>query len=357
MNIPGGQVPVTMAILESLRKCCLDTTIICGKRLEKTAFEKRWGINISGNRELVLPLWPSKIQIYFPFLLPFIAKNFCNVLINPWTSDILPYVDITYIHGPKPLILQQKACENIFWRCYYKPYMIMERALGSSVVAQKKIVLANSFFTAGLLKEQLGVQSEVVYPPVDLPKFDISQSINKKQNVVLTIARFSPDKNLEMIPNIAKHVDALFVILGAIGDLRTFYRMSSLITKCGLRDKVVLLVNAPNNYVLKRELLYKAKVILSTSFFEPFGITLVEGMGAGCIPVSHDSGGPREFVPSMWLYKDQESAIQKVSEALTMWSPSIALDMCNIAYQFDKTKFIEIFSEKVNLLLREMHGA
>jgi len=29
---------------------------------------------------------------------------------------------------------------------------------------------------------------------------------------------------------------------------------------------------------------------------EPFGITVVEAMSASCVPVVHDSGGPREIV-------------------------------------------------------------
>jgi glycosyltransferase involved in cell wall biosynthesis len=357
MNIAGGQVPVAVGILESIKLCGLNSTVICGKKLDKDIFRKRWGINIMLDRELVLPMWPTKIQVYFQFLLPYIVANFCDILINPWTSDILPGVDITYIHGPKLSILQQRARKNNFWSCYYAPYIALEHALSSTASTRKKLVLANSFFTAHQFKKQTGIQPEVLYPPVDLPKFDFEQSLTYKRNIVLSIARFSPDKNLEMIPSIARHVNALFVILGTISNWAVLHRLNSFIKKYELKDKVILLVNDPNNYATKNKLLQKAKVFLSTSFFEPFGITLVEGMGAGCITVSHDSGGPREFVPYEWRYKDEEEAIMKVNEALKVWSPSIAADMRNIAYRFNKSRFVKDFSKKLKLYLEEVQDA
>jgi glycosyltransferase involved in cell wall biosynthesis len=125
----------------------------------------------------------------------------------------------------------------------------------------------------------------------------------------------------------------------------SYRRVCRLIKKYGVEDKVTAIVNSPNNQEVKMGLLRKAKVFLHTSLFEPFGISIVEGMGAGCIPVVHDSGGPREFVPHNWRYKNVEEAVQKINQALCSWSPSMAKDMMSIAYLFERKRFQNEFSE------------
>jgi len=57
---------------------------------------------------------------------------------------------------------------------------------------------------------------------------------------------------------------------------------------------------------LTRAVLRKAKVYFHLRHFEPFGITIVEGVEAGCISVAHDSGGPKEIVPDEWRYSNIE---------------------------------------------------
>jgi glycosyltransferase involved in cell wall biosynthesis len=250
-------------------------------------------------------------------------------------------VNVTYINAPRPLLLEQKSRNKKFWDWYYKPYQVIERTLG---LRSDKLVLANSSFTANAIREQIGVNPLVIYPPVDVKGNAYSKSNGIKKNIVLTIARFSPEKKLERIPLIARRVNAKFVILGTVNSEASYRRVCRLIKKYGVEDKVTTIVNLPNNHEVKMELLRKAKVFLYTSLLEPFGISIVEGMGSGCIPVVHDSGGPREFVPYRWRYKDAEDASQKIKEALDSWSPSIAKDMRSIAYQFRKERFQNDFS-------------
>ena len=45
-----------------------------------------------------------------------------------------------------------------------------------------------------------------------------------------------------------------------------------------------------------KEILAKAKVYVHCAQNEHFGISIVEAMAAGCVPVVHNSGGPREIV-------------------------------------------------------------
>ena len=342
----SGSVPVAVSIIKCVRRLGFRAILLCGEKHDKIRLVKNFGLSIRLDSEVVLPIWFNprrvpRIRTYFDFLLPSLAKPICDIIVNPYTNDLLPWVNVTYINAPRPLLLEQKSRNKKFWDWYYKPYQVIERTLG---LRSDKLVLANSSFTANAIREQIGVNPLVIYPPVDVKGNAYSKSNGIKKNIVLTIARFSPEKKLERIPLIARRVNAKFVILGTVNSEASYRRVCRLIKKYGVEDKVTTIVNLPNNHEVKMELLRKVKVFLHTSLFEPFGISIVEGMGAGCIPVVHDSGGPREFVPYRWRYKDAEDASQKIKEALDSWSPSIAKDMRSIAYQFRKERFQNDFS-------------
>lgn len=349
LNTSGGRQQVVISIIRALRKLGFRTILLCGKRIDKSRIKNNFGVDLQVDKELVLPIWPSDAQTYFEFLLPGIAKPLCDVLINPYTNDILPQVDVIYFHYAQQLLLRQKMRKNKIWNYYYRPYQVVERAL--ALRASCMLLLANSFFTANVIREQIGINPVVIYPPVFLKK--TVNSARARKNIVLTIARFSPEKKLEQIPLVARGVDANFVILGSMRDAKSYRRVRRLIKKYGVENKVTMIIDAPNNFSVKMELLQKAKVYFHTMPLEPFGISIVEGMGAGCIPVVHDSGGAIEFVPQRWRYKDTEDAKQKIKEALDSWSNSIAEDMENIAYQFREERFIDDFSETLNAYLRE----
>jgi glycosyltransferase involved in cell wall biosynthesis len=83
-----------------------------------------------------------------------------------------------------------------------------------------------------------------------------------------------------------------FVAIGSLSDGTTAYY-----------DR--LKRSAPENVSFVLSPLRKAKDILGRAMAyvhcaenEHFGITIVEAMAAGCVPVVHDSGGPREIVTS-----------------------------------------------------------
>lgn len=71
----------------------------------------------------------------------------------------------------------------------------------------------------------------------------------------------------------------------------------------GIKDKTLLNgINVPYTYLGRvhaeyiTELLAHVDVILSTSLYESFGGTLIEGLAAGCIPVTFGNGGQEDIV-------------------------------------------------------------
>jgi glycosyltransferase involved in cell wall biosynthesis len=52
-----------------------------------------------------------------------------------------------------------------------------------------------------------------------------------------------------------------------------------------------------------KDLLAKARIYVHCALNEHFGISIVEAMAAGCVPIVHNSGGAREIVTNSVGYK------------------------------------------------------
>ena len=69
----------------------------------------------------------------------------------------------------------------------------------------------------------------------------------------------------------------------------------------------------------KIELLKKAKIYLHTMVGEHFGISIVEAMALGCLPIVHNSGGVKEFVPEQYRYMNLQEAADKINKEINFW--------------------------------------
>ena len=92
-----------------------------------------------------------------------------------------------------------------------------------------------------------------------------------------------------------------------------FNRCSQAITDLKLTN-VHLIADASEEE--RNDLLTSASFFIHSLREEPFGITTVQGIGAGCIPIVHNSGGQREVVPFDELRYENEDAIPALVRAL-----------------------------------------
>lgn len=330
---------------KSLRQSGFETTLLSFKALNNDLIQKNFGLNVQIDKQAIIPVWSYKLRTYLEFGLSALSKFFSGIVVNPYTSDILPFADITYVHYPKTLLIK-KENSTPFWNLFYAPYNVIEHSL--SFRRREKLILANSCFTAEATKREFRVDPKVVYPPVDLPPFE--ERRETKKNIVLTISRFSSEKGLEKIPEIAKHVNAKFVVLGSLYSTETYRKVLGMIKKNNVCDRVTLIADAPAE--IKNNLLRKAKVYFHPTPLEHFGISIVEGMGAGCIPVVFNSGGPKEFVPDDCRYGDDVEAASKIESGLESWSPSVGREMAGVASEFRPERFEKIFAELVDLYIK-----
>ena len=71
----------------------------------------------------------------------------------------------------------------------------------------------------------------------------------------------------------------------------------------------------------------------------------MEGMNHGAIPIVHNSGAPREYVPQKYLFEEDDEAVRKIKDALVEWSPSDAIRLHELSLRFNVTNFRKELSE------------
>ncbi len=169
--------------------------------------------------------------------------------------------------------------------------------------------LSTSEYTRKWTKARWGIDSDILYPPVDT-----CFKPAPKSNLVLSVGRFATyshsKRQLEMMAAYREMKDAplrgwcCFSVGGLSDrpeDLAYFDQVGRIASECGAHV-------IPNiRRAELRELFEKAKIFWhaagygsdeSTSPFEAehFGISIVEAMAAGGVPIVYDRGGPSEIV-------------------------------------------------------------
>lgn len=218
-----------------------------------------------------------------------------DLLINTSGEVINLMEDIAYINAvPMRVAFNYPASlpiTNNWWRCYSRVYDLLLNSVDG--LNRHILLLTNSKFIEAIISKSLSRQAMVIYPPVDVEKFTPLFRRRERKDLVVTVSRFRPGKNLEVIPKIAKLVvTSKFVIIGPSDKASeaTIKKITGLARRLGVQDKVQVLTNAPQSVLL--QILSEAKVLLHTQFFEAFGMSVVEAMAAGCVPIVPNIGGP-----------------------------------------------------------------
>lgn len=183
---------------------------------------------------------------------------------------------------------------------------------GSSLLNKFKLmrinkVICNSEFTKTFIDKEFSVNSVVVYPPVAVDKF----KSKKKENIILNVARFSnllQSKRQEVLIatfiNFNKSNPGYKLVLAGGTEVGATEFLEKLVKE--IKNYPIEIVKSPDFKKLK-ELYGKAKIFWSAAGYgvdetrepqkmEHFGITPVEAMAAGCVPMLFKGGGYREII-------------------------------------------------------------
>jgi glycosyltransferase involved in cell wall biosynthesis len=281
-------------------------------------------------------------------------------------GDILPYYNsnnhkklktklMTYCHYPlTPRLIHQGSYKKFLSKFlqnssiyqdhhfHLKEKELLYRILSTyDLMMKNTIIVTNSQFSKQAIENDYGkVVLSVLSPPVDVETYrKIALSNPARENTIIVISRYSPDKKIETAIKIARILYKVYknfkmIIIGNIlRDNYDYYRyLYSLISIYRLNENIKLQLNVPLNEVLK--LMARSKILLHPTFEEPFGISVAEGMSAGLIPVVPFKGGNTEFVPTRFHFKTEEEAVKIIIEAMKI----------SVEDRLKLSKFPDIFS-------------
>jgi glycosyltransferase involved in cell wall biosynthesis len=211
-------------------------------------------------------------------------------------------------------------------------------------------VLTNSEFSRKAIFKTFGVDSAILPPPVDVDIFrNACLASNVRNDSILVISRFHPSKKIENAIHLAKLLcqNEVGICMNIVGNMPPdgigyFNYLNDLVRHYGLENFIRFQINVRFDRLL--DLMRRSKVYVHPLPGEPFGISTVEAMSAGIIPVVPDIGGHTEFVPPRYQFHTYGEGVQAVAAALTA-PASERIKLSHSTQKYSVTNYIEKFQQ------------
>ena len=257
-----------------------------------------------------------------------------KVIPSSWTYDLVfSTQDVGYIPDYSTPVLQWGYFPNSFPRGIYGWPLRFHYSLKIKRIG---LILAISEYSKSNFDRSWKVPTTLVYPACNMIRPEAS-----RENIVVTAARGVPEKNLELFWETAKKVPGLEFVLLLTVDPRFVDYSKSIRRACPPNGRVI--VNPAKE--LYHSVLAKSLIYLHLMRGEHFGITVVESMSAGCVPVVHASGGPQEIVDDSGLLWHEPDEIPRLLDLADNSYDSLSKLSKERARFFSGEKFDKTFGE------------
>ena len=219
------------------------------------------------------------------------------------------------------------------------------------------LVLTNSKYTRTAIFKAFNVDAKILYPPVDTDIFRRAAlgSIQKRKDMILVISRIAPDKQIENAIEVARimrdrGIKKVMVIAGNLHhyDRPYYLELKKKIADYDLSEYISLQTNISFGKVI--QLMRSAKVYFHPRIDEHFGISIVEAMASGIVPVVSDVGGHTEFVPSKYHFHTLSHAVEVIALAFEA-TDSERRAISNSTTKFSNANYIKSFHHILSELL------
>jgi len=256
--------------------------------------------------------------------------------------------------------LKQKNCIikkiSIADRCFVSVYQSYEKLMENSTV------ITNSEFSRKAIIEILNNgmhEIHVIRPPVEVEAFRkkvlYSSLEDERKDIILTVCRIHKSKEIENTIRLAKHLKEKKVgdgikVVGNISseyDWNYYLNLKKMVRDYELEDYITFETNVNLNRLFS--IMTRAKVYFHPMIGEHFGMSVVEAMASGLIPVVPDVGGQTEFVPVKYHFNTIEEAAEKISSAFYK-SDLERIQISNSVNRFSVSNYINEFQQIIGKL-------
>lgn len=290
-----------------------------------------------------------------PYFVPPIPGRTCISYCHfPVAADYAAQRDTEYLKVFADLGLISKeiteaANKTAFWRSFLEYYLL---ALRNSHVA------TNSDFSRWAITRWMKdepAQISVIAPPVGVEEFREAALLpGGRSDTVLVVSRINRSKKLEnavMLARILKRlgIESRMIIAGNLSPDDRFgcvyyFQLQNMVAWYGLSDNVTIMLNVELKKL--QSLMRSSSVYFHPLAEEPFGISVVEAMSAGLVPVVPNAGGPVEFVPRQYQYGSLEEAAIIIRYALAA-TDAERVAISNSVRDFSSAAYIRRFQQFV----------
>lgn len=357
LNARGGGERLAVATIKAISSMGIGVELSTLEKPDIALIHNAYGTSIAGDLKKIRTL--NILQKYGP-------RNY-NLTVNTH-GDMLPFYHkdftkknaITYCHypiarylidcgDPEYLSVLENLCLLGMPPAVRKGYYDAARSAYIKMMLNST-VLTNSEFSRKAIFKTFAVDSTVLPPPVDVDIFrNRCLGSNIRDDSILVVSRFHPSKKIENAIHLAKLLrqNEVGIRMNIVGNMPPdgigyFKYLNDLVGHYGLED----FIRFENNVRFDRllDLMCRSKVYVHPLPGEPFGISTVEGMSAGMIPVVPDIGGHTEFVPARYQFHTFGQGVEAVAAALAA-PASERIKLSHSIQKYSVTNYVKKFQQ------------
>jgi len=304
LNSAGGGERVCLAIVQALRKEGHDVRLATVDKTDWDRLNRVFGKVSLPSKEFYIfktslveaasELGNALLVTSYLLELMFLrSRGKSEILISTCGEKVNSIADIVYVNGTPLRCVSRfsgmpptRVCLS---RLYHAALKVVDKVGGDNIVT-------NSKFTAQTLKECTGSRITIINPLVSLDAFAGAPEKQNGTNDVVVYSTFLPEHgidHLQSVPRIASETpNASFLIIGPATEAAkgTISRFEKTVAKMHAENNIHIQTRSSREEYV--EAVRNAKVFLRTLPHEPFGMSVVEAMAAGCVPVVPRDGGP-----------------------------------------------------------------
>ena len=357
LNARGGGERLAVATIKAISSMGIGVELSTLEKPDMALIHNAYGTSIAGDLKKIRTL--NILQKYGP-------RNY-SLTVNTH-GDMLPFYhkdftkknSITYCHypiarylidcgDPEYLSVLQNLCLLGMPPAVRKEYYDAARSAYIKMMLNST-VLTNSEFSRKAIFKTFAVDSTVLPPPVDVDIFrNRCLGSNIRDDSILVVSRFHPSKKIENAIHLAKLLrqNEVGICMNIVGNMPPdgigyFNYLNDLVRHYGLED----FIRFENSVRFDRllDLMCRSKVYVHPLPGEPFGISTVEGMSAGMIPVVPDIGGHTEFVPTRYQFHTFGQGVEAVAAALAA-PASERIKLSHSIQKYSVTNYVKKFQQ------------